>query len=52
MKKKICRKPKVRKAWLINPRSRVKGSLKRYNRRKSKKGLTDTLKRADDEEEA
>ena len=40
-------KPKIRKTWKINPRTRVKESAKIYKRRNTKQ----QLKRTEDEED-
>jgi len=40
-------KPKIRKTWEINPRTRVKESVKIYKRRNTKQ----QLKRTEDEED-
>jgi len=42
--KKKVKKIKVRKAWIINPKTKIKESGKRYNRPNKKKELKDLLK--------
>lgn len=42
MKRK--KRVKVRKAWKINPKTRIKKSAKKYSRIKRKKELKDLLK--------
>lgn len=39
MKRKTPQIPKIRKTWVINPKTRVKESLKKYKRAKVKKEL-------------
>lgn len=36
-KKESAKRPKPRHVWAINPKTRVKESRKRYNRRKARK---------------
>lgn len=50
MKRKAPKKPKIRRKWVINPRTRVKESLKtRHKRAKVKKELKQIIKRIEDE---
>ena len=44
MKKKAKKTPKIRKKWVINPKTRIKKSKKVYNRKKIKKELKETIK--------
>ncbi|NQU95281.1 MAG: hypothetical protein HQ549_03490 [Candidatus Omnitrophica bacterium] len=46
MNKMRKRRVKIRKKWVINPRTRVKESKKIYSRKTSKKQLKKELKRA------
>lgn len=38
------KKVKIRKSWIINPRTKVKESVKKYTRIEEKKELKDILK--------
>jgi len=43
-------KPKIRRTWKINPKTRVKKSDKIYKRTKAKQQLKKIVKRTEDEE--
>jgi hypothetical protein len=40
-------KLKIRRVWSINPRTRIKGSKKKYDKKLTKKELEDILKKED-----
>ena len=46
MNKMRKRRVKIRKKWVINPRTRVKESKKIYSRKRSKRRLKKDLERA------
>ena len=50
MRKKVSKIPKIRRKWVINPKTRIRESLKRYKRAKAKKELRKIRKRVKDEE--
>jgi len=50
MKKKTSKRIKIRKAWKINPATRIEQGLKKHRRQNAKKELKEALKRLKDEE--
>jgi len=44
MDKKTIKKPKVRKKWIINPKTQVKKSKKSYKRQEAKKELKEFVR--------
>lgn len=51
-KKNLRNIPKIRRRWVINPRSRIKDNIKKYKRTKRKGELKEILKGINDEESA
>lgn len=45
MKRKTPKIPKIRRSWIINPKTRVREGLKKYKRAKVKKELREILKK-------
>jgi hypothetical protein len=50
MRKKPINIPKIRKRWVRNPKTQLREGIKRYSRIKTKKELTDIIKRLEDEQ--